>query len=205
MPSDDELYKAYQLDGPEDAKDLYGKWADTYDSSFGEGLGYVAPREIAAIYRELSDGDAPLLDIGAGTGLIAENLGDVVVDALDITPQMLDVAADKGLYRDLIIADLLQRLPIDDASYGGVISSGTFTHGHVGPACLPELLRVTRTGALFVCGCIPAVFDDMGFGSILAILNAQGAIGELNFRDIPIYEGRDHPHDRGIVMIFRKL
>ena len=46
----------------------------------------------------------------------------------------------------------------------------------------------------------------MGFGSALALLNAAGAIEPLSFRDIPIYEGTDHPHanDRGLVMVFRK-
>ena len=204
MP-DYDLDNAYEIDGPNSAKALYGDWADTYDSSFGVGWGYIAPREIARIYADLSDGDAPILDIGAGTGLVAEHLGDRAVDGIDITPEMLDMAAAKGLYRNRIVGNLLEPLTMATDSYGGVISSGTFTHGHVGPECLPELLRVTRPGALFVCGCIPPVFDGMGFGSALAVLNARGHIGDLSFRDIPIYEGKDHPHaaDRGLVMVFR--
>lgn len=128
------------------------------------------------------------------------------IDALDITQQMLDQAREKDLYRDLICANVLDPLEMPDGTYGGVISSGTFTHGHVGPACLPELLRICRPGALFVCGCIPQVYDGMGFGSTLGVLNARGLIGPLTFRDIPIYEAAEHRHagDRGLVMIFRK-
>ncbi|MEO1308324.1 MAG: class I SAM-dependent methyltransferase [Pseudomonadota bacterium] len=200
------LDRAYEIDGPDEAKALYRDWAATYDSSFGEGWGYIAPREIARIYQSMTGENEPILDIGAGTGLVAEHLDGQVVDGLDITPEMLDIAAEKKIYRQTITADLLKTLPLDDGTYGGVISSGTFTHGHVGPTCLPELLRVTRSGALFVCGCIPTVFDKAGFGSYLALLNAQNAIGDLSFRDISIYEGKDHPHaqDRGLVMIFRK-
>ena len=203
--TDYDLDNAYDIDGPDSAKSLYGNWAKTYDSSFGDGWGYIAPREIAAIYRAEASGDEPVLDIGAGTGLVAESLSGLVVDGIDITPEMLEIAEEKKIYRNCILGNLLEPLALDDDSYGGVISSGTFTHGHVGPQCLPELLRVTRPGALFVCGCIPAVFDGMGFGSALAILNAQGRISDLSFRDIPIYEGKDHPHaaDRGLVMIFR--
>lgn len=206
MPSDYALDRAYEIDGPADARAMYGNWASTYDDSFGVGCGYIAPREIAAIFRAEATESEPVLDIGAGTGFVADHLRGLTVDALDITPEMLAAAETKGLYRNLITADLLQTLPMDDAQYGGVISSGTFTHGHVGPACLPELLRVTRPGALFVCGCIPAVFDQMGFGSSLAILYARGHITDLGFRDIPIYEGKDHAHarDRGLVMVFRK-
>lgn len=206
MPPDYQLDDAYDINGPDEARELYGNWAASYDESFGAGWGYIAPREIAAIFRGAGGEAEPVLDIGAGTGLVAEHLRGMTVDALDITPEMLEVARAKGIYRDLIAADLLKTLPLPDGRYGGVISCGTFTHGHVGPACLPELLRVTRPGALFVCGCIPSVFDEMGFGSTLALLNATGAIGDLGFRDIPIYEAADHPHaaDRGLVMVFRK-
>lgn len=204
--SDYDLDNAYEIDGPQDAKKLYGDWAATYDSSFGEGWGFVAPRLIAELYLAESNGDAPVLDIGAGTGLVTEHLKGETVDAFDITPQMLDVARGKGIYRTLIEGDLLAPIDLPDNAYGGVISCGTFTHGHVGPACLPELLRITRPGALFVCGTIPAVMDGMGFGSTLARLQAAGRITPLRFAEIEIYDQKHHDHadDRGLVMIFRK-
>ena len=73
MP-DYDLDNAYEIDGPNSAKTLYSRWAETYDSSFGEGWGYIAPREIAGIYTSFSDRNEPILDIGAGTGLVAEHL-----------------------------------------------------------------------------------------------------------------------------------
>lgn len=205
--TDYDLDNAYDINGPNEARTLYGKWAATYDDSFGAGWGYIAPREIAGIFRQLNDGNTPILDIGAGTGLVAEHLDGLETDALDITPEMLEVARGKGLYRDLITADLTQPLDLPDTTYGGVISCGTFTHGHVGPECLPELLRVTRPGALFVCGTIAPVLDGLGFGSALARLVAAGRIEPVRFREIPIYEGADHPHaaDRGLVMAFRRI
>ncbi len=205
MP-DYDLDNAYEINGPQDAKRLYGEWAQTYDSSFGEGWGFIAPRLIAELYLSESAGDEPILDIGAGTGLVTEHLKGAATDAFDITPQMLDIARNKGIYRNLIEGDLLAPLPLPDDSYGGVISCGTFTHGHVGPACLPELLRVTRPGGLFVCGTVPAVFDVMGFGSTLGQLQAAGAISPLRFAEIAIYDQNHHDHadDRGLVMIFRK-
>jgi SAM-dependent methyltransferase len=208
MTQDYDLDEAYEIHGPDDAKALYGDWAATYDESFGQGWGYVAPQRMAEIYLdEMNAENAPILDIGAGTGLIAEHLGGQPADAFDITPQMLEEAAPKGLYRQTILGDLTKPLELEDDSYGGVISCGTFTHGHVGPECLPELLRVTRPDALFVCGTIPSVYDQMRFGSTLADLVAEGRITPLRFRKIAIYENADHPHaeDLGLVMVFRKL
>jgi SAM-dependent methyltransferase len=200
-----DLEDAYAIGGPEGARKLYADWAETYDEGFGAAYGYVAPREVARLFRELG-ADAPVLDVGAVTGLVAEYLGGLVVDALDISPEMLAVAERKGLYRTAIEADLTAILPIADGCYSGVISAGTFTHGHVGAGALPELLRVAAAGALFVCGTKPDVFDEMRFGSALAGLQAAGRITPVRFYDIPIYEGADHAHadDRGLVMTFRK-
>lgn len=207
MTADYELDRAYEIHGPDDAKKLYDGWAETYDDSFGTGWGYVAPRRIAEIFlAEQMDGAGPVLDIGAGTGLVAEALPVLTVDGVDISADMLARAEAKGLYRNRILGDLTQPLDLSDGSYGGVISCGTFTHGHVGPECLPELLRVTREGALFVCGTIAPVYDQMGFGSALAQLVAQGRITPVDFQEIGIYEGAEHDHadDTGLVMVFRK-
>lgn len=202
-----DLDEAYEIDGPEDARRMYGAWAASYDDSFGRAWGYIAPREIAAILTETAGSADEILDIGAGTGLVAEHLRGRVVDALDITPEMLEVARGKGLYRRLMQGDLTARLDIADGSYDAVISCGTFTHGHVGPVCFPELLRITRPGALFVCGTIAPVLDGAGFGSALAGMVAKGLITPVAFHDIPIYEGAEHPHkdDRGLVMVFRRI
>jgi SAM-dependent methyltransferase len=202
-----DLEEAYEINGPDEARRMYGAWAESYDDSFGRAWGYVAPREIAAILKAEIGPSAEILDIGAGTGLVAEHLPGLVVDAIDITPEMLDVSRSKGLYRALILGDLTRALDIPDASYDAVISCGTFTHGHVGPECFPELLRITRPGAVFACGTIGPVLDGAGFGSALARLVAAGRITPIAWRDIPIYEGAEHPHkdDRGLVMVFRKV
>jgi SAM-dependent methyltransferase len=204
MP-DYDLDTAYEITGPTEARAAYDDWSATYDEEFAEAWGYVAPREIAGIFRELAGPDhAPILDIGAGTGLVAGHLPDAVIDGIDISARMLAKAGEKGLYRARIEADLKQTLPMETAGYGGFISCGCFTHGHVGPEVFPELFRVARSGALFVLGTIPPVYDGTGIGSALALHHAAGRIGPLRFREIPIYEGAEHPHkdDCGLVMIF---
>lgn len=205
--ADYDLEEAYQINGPDEARRMYGDWAPTYDEGFGAAWGYIAPREIATILRSEIAPDAEILDIGAGTGLVGEHLRGLAVDALDITPEMLEIARPKRLYRNLMLGDLTGDLDIHDGSYDAVISCGTFTHGHVGPECFPELLRITRPGAVFACGTIGPVLDGAGFGSELARMVAHGKISPVVWRDIAIYEGADHPHsqDRGLVMVFRKL
>lgn len=207
-----DLDDAYAVKTPEDSVALYRDFAATYDDGFVAETGYVYPREVARVFLEQAGpNDRPVLDIGAGTGLLAENLGGPetdgpVTDGIDISAEMLEKAAAKGLYRNRIVADLTKPLEIADGIYGGLVSSGTFTHGHVGPGALDELLRVARTGALFCLGINLAIFDSAGFGSAFARLVADARITPVDFREIAFYEGVEHEHstDHGVVALFRK-
>ena len=206
MPKPD-LDSAYALGGTEETRAFYKAWADSYDQTFAEDRGYRSPAEVARRFRAAADGNEPVLDVGAGTGLIGAELAGVEIDALDLSPEMLAVAERKGVYRRLITADLTGPLDIPDATYGGIVSSGTFTHGHVGPVCLPELLRIARPGALFVCTVIPAVYDSAGFGSALAQLVAEDRITPIRFHDFAIYDRADDEHgdEHGLIMEFHRL
>jgi len=203
----DKLEAAYGLKTPADNTSFYDDFAATYDEGFVAETGYVVPREVARVFLDhAGPDDRPVLDIGAGTGLLAENLGGIEADGIDISAEMLEAAGAKGLYRNRIVADLTGKLEIADESYGGLVSSGTFTHGHVGPGALGELLRIARPGALFCLGINLAVFDQAGFGSTFARLVAGGAITPVDFREIAFYEGVEHEHstDHGVVALFRK-
>ena len=98
------------------------------------------------------------------------------IDGVDISREMLGQAGEKGVYRNLIEADLTKRLPMEDAVYDAVISAGTFTEGHVGPEALPELVRVAAPGARFVLGVNHKVFEELDFAGAFDALAADGRI-----------------------------
>ena len=52
---------------------------------------------------------------------------------------------------------------INDNHYGAIVSAATFTHGHVGPDVLEELLRGTRSGGLFVFTIHYKLYKKAGF------------------------------------------
>ena len=201
-----DLNAAYALETPEDNRQLYADWAQSYEADFANQMDYQMPRLVAAIYDEVAKGVGPVLDVGAGTGLLADHLAQgSVVDALDISPQMLEVAAGKGVYRKTLEADLTQSLPLGDGIYGGVVSSGTFTHGHVGPDALDELLRIAQSGARFVLGVNAEHFAARGFADKFAAL--AGQITGYEQRMIHIYgkgADADHRDDLACVVLFRK-
>ena len=203
------LEGAYALETPEDSVRYYGDWAHDYDRDFDENMGYVFPREVAEAFRTYATPeDSPVLDIGAGTGLLAEEFAGqgLVIDAIDISAEMLDVAAAKGLYRNRLTADLTGKLEIGDQTYGALISSGTFTHGHVGPEAFGELTRIAKPGALFCLGINPQIWDEKGFGPVFETLVADAVITAPERREVAVYEGIEHEHssDRSMVVVFHK-
>jgi ubiquinone/menaquinone biosynthesis C-methylase UbiE len=208
MPDKPDVDSAYALTSADDNKRLYGDWAETYDTTFARAKDFRMPAHVATLYRD-HNGTGPVLDAGAGTGLVAQELlksGPCLIDAVDLSPDMLRVAARKTLYRTLVEADLTERLPFEDAQYNAVVSSGTFTHGHVGPAALNELLRVARPGALFILTIKKDHFEEKGFRAAFEAFGDQ----IRNFETVvfPIYgeAGTDAQRDtdQGLVAIFRK-
>lgn len=210
MTKDDpNLDKAYSLETPEDSVNLYRAWASTYDEGFAQEMDYIYPAIVAGVFREYAQASNGLiLDVGAGTGLVGEglaHLGDWQVDGLDISTEMLEVALSKGCYHAAITADLTQKLPLQSNTYDGVISAGTFTHGHVGPEALDELLRVARPGALFSLGVNAAVYAAKGFDRKFDELSA--GIRDFQILEKPIYGENaqaDHKSDLACVVVFRK-
>lgn len=207
MTDNPDLDAAYRLTTPEDSVRLYRDWSLTYDAGFAQAQGYRLPAAVADAFV-VAGGTGPVLDVGAGTGLLAQRLVDLGVgpiDALDISVEMLAVAATKGLYRALHQADLTQPLPLPDAAYSGITSSGTFTFGHVGPAAFDELLRIAAPGAQFALSIHSGVYEPAGFAAKFAELDT--AIGGFRLEEVAIYgpeadaEHRDH---RGYIARFRK-
>ena len=207
MSDKPDLDKAYALETPEDNLALYADWATTYDAGFAIDMDYRLPQIVAEILGEQNP-QGPILDVGAGTGLVAQafpTLGSVEIHALDISPEMLAVAMNKGFYARAVLADLTLPLQLEANTYGAVVSSGTFTHGHVGPVALDGLLKVAKSGAVFVLAINAEHFEARGFEEKFASLEID--IDELVFREMAIYgAGTDaaHRNDTALIAIFRK-
>lgn len=203
-----DLDKAYSLKTPDDNIALYENWAGTYDQDFAERMDYQLPRHVADYFKRYKTINGAVLDVGAGTGLLADCLSDqqdLVIDAIDISAAMLDVANSKGLYRDTIVADLTKSLSIKNDTYEAIVSSGTFTHGHVGPDVIDELLRISKKGALFVLSINAQHFVSHGFEAKFNQLKTM--IDEFALHTVSIYgscEDRDHQSDEGHIAVFKK-
>ena len=205
-----ELSDAYALRTPADSKRLYGGWASTYDQEFAAGQDYLLPGLTAKAFAA-AGGEGPVLDAGAGTGLCGQALralGIEPVDATDISAAMLAEALRKDAYRDVIEANLLEGTPVPRGTYRGVVSSGTFTHGHLGPEVLPALLRVAAPGAWFALSVNAKFYEKAGFADAFDRLLSGQWIKSLTLPELRIYGPRAtgaHKDDTAIIALFQKV
>jgi len=172
------LGAVYEAKGTAEVAALYDGWADTYDHEMAIA-GYRHPSIcLALLARHMPRGSAPLLDAGAGTGLIGEWLGIMGyphVEALDISEGMLAKAAAKGVYKAFHKLALGAPLPFADGHFAGVISAGVFTSGHVGVEGLDELIRICRPGGVIVLTVKNTLWDG-GFSARIAELEGEGLV-----------------------------
>ena len=215
-PADDRanlLKAAYAVKNPDDNRELYAKWAATYEDFLITNR-YIYARQVAETFAERSStpGGA-VLDAGCGTGRIGlelSRLGISPIDGIDISPEMMAKARENlgpdgaPAYRYLIEADLTGPLDLASDSYSGVVSSGAFTHGHLGPDALAELLRVARPGSVCVVSVNAAIFETNGFKDRFDRYAADGVIGGLEVQLRRVYEDADgsDPNHMGQMVVF---
>ena len=187
---------AYDLDDEAGMVEFYQKWAADYDHQMLDELGYISPTKIAQLLSEhLPDTASTVFDVGCGTGLTCVFLakrGYTNLDGIDLSPDMVRVASERGIYRELLVGDVNQALKRDDASYDAVISSGTFTHGHVGAEPLDEIFRILRPGGILACTVHQDLWVSMGFEARFKALVEQGVASLVSsqmgsyYKDAPV-------------------
>ena len=210
------LDEAYSVKTPDDNRRLYAKWAATYESSFVDAKQYRYPKAIAEVFNDVLPAVTRVLDIGTGTGLtgmyVTRLRPTVIIDGMDISPEMLAQARLKTredgsvVYRALYERDLTVAVPNENEPYEALFSSGTFTHGHLGPECLRNLLPLLAHDGWLVVGVNNEHFESKGFAGELESLVALGAIQTPEILRIDVYEpGSVHYGDQARVIVTRAI
>lgn len=201
----DFVNEAYALNDKESILAFYRKWAGEYDEQMAS-TGYISPRDIARMLADhLPEREAEILDIGCGTGLTGHEVaayGFTALDGMDISGEMVAVARSRDIYRRLLVGDLNQPLAIPDESYAAVISSGTFTHGHVGPEPLPEIFRTLKPNGILACTVHFDLWHSRGFDAKFAELMTHGVADCVALTEGPYFDGGDN---EGWFCVYRKL
>ncbi len=93
---------------------LFDDYADRFDHALVDGLAYRAPQLIAAALARTNGARIFKygLDLGCGTGLMAQEIRRSVVDltGIDLSARMVDAAQAKNLYDGLQVSDIIDAM-----------------------------------------------------------------------------------------------
>lgn len=180
------LSQVFAAKSPEESRALYDQWAASYDSDMA-AHDFTGPRLVAETVSKhlpnIPPSEAKILDAGCGSGAVGIALNKLFsyqkIDGLDISQGMLDVARKAGVYDKLEIADLTKRLDSEDGSYDAVVCCGMFTHGHLGPGPLDELVRVVKQGGVISATVLDSFWDEGGFEDVVEKMGREGKVEVL--------------------------
>jgi predicted TPR repeat methyltransferase len=172
------LDQAYDLQTQDATNALYDQWAASYDAEVRDN-GYATPGRCAkALFEHLPEPQAPVLDYGCGTGLsgLALKLGGFnLIDGLDPSPEMLDGARAKNIYRNLSLLDLSNKTPIGQGSYKAIAAIGVIGIGAAPVETLDLLLQALNTGGLLTFSYNDHALADPKFEARLDAWITRGA------------------------------
>ena len=133
-------------------KEIYNVWSSSYDQ-YVSGQDYTGPRELvqklSTMILNLNHQIIPVLDFGCGTGLVGEEIKKknlpILLDGIDISPKMLEIANKKECYQNLFELNLLDdTLKTENGSeirkYSIIVSCGVFLEGHAPLEIIEKLI-----------------------------------------------------------------
>lgn len=132
---------------------VFDDYAGRFEDHLINQLHYKAPGLILGLVDRLRPGrqfDA-ILDLGCGTGLMGITLFDRTeyLKGIDISAKMIDQARAKQIYRELVVADLLDVLKTDARAYDLIVAADVFTYiGNLRPTLEAAKARLAPDGLM---------------------------------------------------------
>ena len=170
------LDKIYSADSV-DLRPFYAQWAQSYDQEVGEN-GYVTPLRIAdALARHVKDLSIPILDYGCGTGVSGQafqEVGFLTIDGVDISAEMLEVAAQKKIYRHLEVFAPETGPNVKLGAYQIIAAVGVIGAGAAPLAVLDKMMALLAPKGLLVFSFNDHTLEDPAYDGLVEDYVKQG-------------------------------
>lgn len=113
----------------EHVRRIFDQCAATFEKTLVKDLEYKTPELLFNLVRPYLNEEISVLDLGCGTGLGAGYYRPFARDliGIDISPRMLAKAAEKNIYDNLEIVDILQEWPLE-RKFDLIYSSDVFVY-----------------------------------------------------------------------------
>ena len=137
---------------PAYVRTLFDDYAEEFDQSLSGTLGYRIPEEIAKRLLDDRADMSQVLDLGCGTGLVADALNGQfeAIDGVDLSPEMLRLAEQRGVYRALHCREVVKFLAATTQQWSTAIAADVLTYIGKPDALLEQLATRIQSGGWFV-------------------------------------------------------
>jgi ubiquinone/menaquinone biosynthesis C-methylase UbiE len=155
----------------------YDDLADSYDETL-EAWQYQAPQDACDLLAPCLVDGARVLDVGCGTGLLAEALlqrGHYTVQGIDISERSLRLAARRAGYAGLLQHDLQKLpLPLQDNAFEAAACVGVLSYIEDAEALMRDLCRCVRPGGVITFTQRTDFWQERQFPDMIARLERDG-------------------------------
>jgi predicted TPR repeat methyltransferase len=130
---------------------LFDQFSADYDLRMRQHLHYAAPEILLKLAIMVMPGREQLsiLDLGCGTGLAGEVFKPLAsrLDGVDLSPAMIEKAKARGIYDDLMVADLETALAAEGPAYDLIVAADTVVYlGDLAPVFAAAARRLAPDG-----------------------------------------------------------
>jgi predicted TPR repeat methyltransferase len=127
-----EAIKAAPRSDPGYVRHLFDQFSADYDQRMIGQLAYAAPRILLDLAALVMPGREKLavLDLGCGTGLAGAVFKPLAaqLDGVDLSPAMIEKARARGIYDNLVVADLQNTLAAAGRRYDLIMAADTLVY-----------------------------------------------------------------------------
>ena len=141
-------------------------------------------------------------DRALGVAAVVSPMLVLLTPPLVLAP-MLAVALRESRIDEAFLRDLNEGIEMGSECYDMLVSTGTFTHGHVGAGCLPELMKLLVPEGCLICTVHRDVWVEGGFGTALEALTEAGVAAIRSREADCLFEDEGEPS--GWYLVVEKL
>ncbi len=177
------IHNSHKIENKEKLKEYYRNWSTTYDNDV-RSCEYNGPETITNILtRNFNIYGSNILDVGCGTGLLADSLNkdkyQILIDGIDISNEMIKIASSRNYYDQLSTIDVFDVSEPQNKKYDFVVSIGMFTHSHVGPSAIENILNYLDDDGVFIFTVRNSYREKEHFEKFIVDLLKRGKISKF--------------------------
>ncbi|HTD05435.1 tetratricopeptide repeat protein [Undibacterium sp.] len=145
-------------------KELFDQYAGHFDQHLLDGLQYRTPALLVEMVKEfVPAGALDIVDLGCGTGLCGSLLKPLsrTLTGIDISPNMLDQAARRDVYDNLVCAEIVEFLGRSQDCCDVVLAADVFVYIGELAGIFAAAHRALRVGGIFAFSVEESEQDDV--------------------------------------------